>query len=153
MKLEDITKPAVTTREDATLTDVLNLMITEQTNSLLVCDATGALIGEIGVPDILDAIVPTYLEGDSIAAHFATEEMFQEAVQDAALKPVSEFMSTDVHPIKATENLMSVAAIAIAQRRAQIPVTDADGHPIGVVSRRGLKHIIANYLNIADSSA
>lgn len=152
MQLKDIIKEAVTVSETATLKDAISLMIEKQTNSLLVCDTNGVLVGEVGVSDLLDAIVPAYLEGDNIAAHFASEEMFEEAVKDAAEKPVTEFMATDIEPIKADDNLMTVAAVAIAQRKVRIPVIDEENRPIGIISRRGLKHILANYLSIADSA-
>lgn len=152
MELKDITKKAVSISDSATLKEAVGLMITEQTNSLLVCNPEGVLIGEVGVSDLLDAIVPAYLEGDNIAAHFATEEMFEEAVKDAAQKPVAEFMATDIEPVRLSDRLMTVAAAAIAQRKVRIPVVDEENRPIGMISRRGLKHILANYLSIPDTA-
>lgn len=151
MEIKDIVKPAVTIPESATFRDAVSEMIEKQTNTLLVVSGEGTLVGEIGVSDLLDAVVPSYLDGDSIAAHFATEEMFKEAVSDAELKPATEFMATDLSPLTLNDSLMTVASIAIAQRRARIPVVDEDNRPVGMVSRRGLKHILANYLNINDS--
>lgn len=152
MKLEDITKAAVIVSEDATFKDAVSIMVAEQTNSLLVTGEDGTLVGEVGVSDLLDAVVPEYLGGDNIAAHFATEDMFQEAVRDASLKPVSEFMATDMESVRTNDNLMAVAAVAIATRRARIPVVDSEDRPIGVISRRGLKHILAHTLGIPDSA-
>lgn len=152
MELKDITKEAVLISEDATFVDALEAMVKQQTNSLLVVDKDGALTGEISVSDLLDAIVPEYLDGDSIAAHFATEEMFEEAVRDASVKPVSEFMAMDIEPVHVKDGLMAVAANAIAHQNARIPVVDDDNHPVGVISRRGLKHILAKFLNIKDSA-
>ena len=95
MEVKDITKKAVLIDEEASFTDALRKMVTEQTNTLLVVDKDGKLSGEISVTDLLDAIVPEYLDGDSIAANFATEEMFEEAVRDTAEKQVQFFMSKD----------------------------------------------------------
>lgn len=152
MELRDIIKETPLIGEDATFTEVLKTMVREQTNSLLVINSDGELSGEVGVPDLLDAIVPEYLDGDSIAAEFATEEMFEEAVRATSEKPVREFMSVEVDPIQADDSLMTVAATAIAHQRARIPVVDHDNRPIGMVSRRGLKHILAKFLNITDSA-
>lgn len=152
MELKDITKEAVLISEDATFNEALRAMVQSQTNSLLVVNGDGVLTGEISVSDLLDAIVPEYLDGDSIAAHFATEEMFEEAVRDAAEKPVSEFMAMDVEPVHVSDGLMAVAANAIAHQNARIPVVDDDNRPVGVVSRRGLKHILAQFLGIKDSA-
>lgn len=152
MEVKDIVKEPIIVSEDTTFVDALTKMVKEQTNSLLVINEDGELSGEVSVSDLLDAIVPEYLDGDSIAAEFATEEMFEEAVKSASLKPVSEFMSVDIDPVRVDDGLMAIAAIAISRGQARIPVVDQDNRPIGIVSRRGLKHILATYLSIADSA-
>tara|TARA_B100000745_G_scaffold268595_1_gene194731 strand:+ start:3421 stop:3879 length:459 start_codon:yes stop_codon:yes gene_type:complete len=150
MEVKDIVKEAVTIGEEASFKDAIALMINEKTNSLLVTDGDGVLIGEVTVSDLLEAIVPEYLSGDSVAAHFATGAMFDEAVEHAAEKQVQFFMTTDISPVQETESAMAVAANAIAHRRVRIPVVDANGKPVGIISRRGLKHIIGNALHITD---
>lgn len=152
MELQDITKKAVTISGDATFTEALTMMIEEQTNTLLVCNTEGMLVGAVSVSDLLDAIVPAYLEGDSIAAHFATPEMFDEAVRDAKDKLVESFMSTDIHSVRTNDGLMAVAATALGNESARIPVVDDEDRPVGIISRRGLKHILADFLGIADPS-
>lgn len=151
MELKDITKEAVLVSEDATLKEALAAMVKEQTNALLVIDADGVLAGEVGVPDLLDAVVPEYLDGDSVMEHFATEELFEEAVHDAAERPVSEFMTVDIEPVQSTDGLLNVAATAIAHQTTRIPVVDHDNRPIGIISRRGLKQILAKFLHIKDA--
>jgi len=150
MEVKDFIKPAVTVSEDSSFKEALTAMINGQTNTLLVVDEEGVLVGEVSVADLLDAIVPEYLDGDTIATKFADEAMFIEAVRDAEMRPVGEFMSTDFNTLEITDNLMTVATLAIANKRARLPVVDADNHPIGIISRQGLKHIIANYLGIKD---
>lgn len=152
MEVKDILKPAVTVTENTSFEEALAAMITGQSNTLLVVNSDGVLTGEVSVADLLDAIVPEYLDGDSIAANFATEEMFAEAVMDAKERNVSEFMSRDFSTIDMDDGLMAVAATAIAHQRARIPVVDKDNKPVGIISRRGLKQIIAKYLNIKDSA-
>lgn len=145
-------KPAVTISEEASFKEALKAMVDQKTNTLLVVDDAGALVGEITVADLMDAIVPEYLDGDNIAANFATEEMFEEAVRDAAEQQVKFFMSHDFSVVEVDDGLMSIAATAIAHQRARIPVVDKDGHPVGIISRQGLKHIIAKFLGIDDSA-
>ena len=148
MELKDIVKEAVVIGESATFREALSAMIREQTNTLLVVNTDGMLSGEVGVSDLMDAIMPEYLDGDSIAANFATESMFEEAVQRAAETPVSEFMNTDLEAVQLDDGLMGVAAMAIAHQKARIPVIDAENRPIGIISRRGLKQLLAGSLNI-----
>lgn len=151
MEVKDIIKDAVLIGEEASFSDALRKMISEKTNTLLVTDEEGKLSGEVSVTDLLDAIVPEYLDGDSIAANFATEEMFEEAVKDAAEKQVQFFMSHDYSAVKLSDGLMTIAATAIGHQRARIPVVDDEDRPIGMISRQGLKHILAKYLGITDS--
>lgn len=151
MEVKDITKEAILISEDASFTDALKKMVSEKTNTLLVVDEDGKLTGEVSVTDLLDAIVPEYLDGDSIAANFATEEMFEEAVRDTSEKQVQFFMNTDLSPVDLSDGLMTIAATAIGFQRARIPVVDADNRPIGIISRQGLKHILAKFLGVTDS--
>ena len=92
MELKDIVKQSVTISENASFRDAISAMVNGKTNTLLVTGEEGKLVGEICVADLLDAIVPAYLDGDSIAAHFATEAMFEEAVKHAEDKEVQFFM-------------------------------------------------------------
>ncbi len=148
MEVKELIKPAVCVSEDATFSEALKAMINGQTNTLLVIDEEGCLVGEVSVADLLDAIVPEYMDGDVIATKFADEAMFEQAVRDAEMRLVNEFMSADFNSLELEDNLMAVATTAIANKRARIPVVDADNRPIGIISRQGLKHIIANYLGI-----
>ena len=152
MEVKDIVKEAVIIGQDASFKEAVSKMISEQTNTLLVTDEEGKLVGEVSVSDLLDAIVPEYLDGDNIAAHFATEEMFEEAVKDATEQQVEFFMNHDFSAVEMTDGLMTVAATAIGHQRARIPVVDSEGRPIGIISRQGLKHIIAKTLGIKDSA-
>jgi len=151
MKLKDITKEATTISADVTFKEAVSLMVEQQTNVLLVIDNNGSLIGVTSVTDLLDAVVPEYLDGDSTAAHFATEEMFKKAVTDTMDKPVSDFMSSELTTVNESESLMAVAVTAIASKRLRIPVIDDAGRPVGIISRQGLKHILAEQLGIGDS--
>jgi CBS domain-containing protein len=151
MEVKDITKPVLSIAEDTTFEEAIRTMVNKKTNSLLVTNETGILVGTLGMSDILDAIVPEYLDGDSITTHFSSTEMFIEAVTEAKHILVKEFMSPVTETVETTDSLLNIAAIAIAGHSTHIPVVDADGQPVGVISRRGVKHIIADALNIPDS--
>lgn len=153
MEVKDIVKEAVTIKQESTFQEALQSMIDGQTNTLLVVDDSGVLVGEVSVADLLDAVVPEYLDGDSIAAHFATEEMFEEAIGDTRATQVQFFMSRDFNAVEMSDGLMAVAANAIGFQRARIPVVDDEGKPVGIISRQGLKHILANYLKKTDTDS
>ena len=55
-----------------------------------------------------------------------------------------------VDPVHADDELITIAGTAIANDTAHIPIVDHDNKPIGIISRRGIKHILAKYLGIED---
>lgn len=150
MEMRDITREAVVVSEEASFREAIALMIRKQTNSLLVVNANGELSGEVGVSDLLDAIVPMSMDGDSILTSLASEDAFGAAVKNAEDKTVGDFMDVDIQPVNADDSLITIAATAIAHQSAHIPVVDHENRPIGIISRRGLKHILAKFLGIKD---
>ncbi len=151
MKIRDLTKEAIVVSEDATFHDAVSLMVRKQTNSLLVVDEEGVLSGEITMADLLSGVIPDTMNGDDIFEKFATEKDFGEAVRNAGDKLVSDFMSVDIQPIHVDDSLIAIASTAIANGTQHIPIVDNEDHPIGIISRRGLKHILAKFLNITES--
>jgi CBS domain-containing protein len=152
MEIRDLIKPAVVITEDASFKDAIALMVHKQTNSLLVVNDDGILTGEVTVPDLFDAIVPLNVDGDSVEALLGTETLFAKAVTDASDTLVSEFMTADFESVFVDDSLLTIASTAIAHTTAHIPITDHENRPIGVISRRGLKHILAQYLGIHDNA-
>lgn len=150
MEIRDLAKEAVIVSEDSTFRDAISVMMTKHTNTLLVVDEDGRLVGELGMSDFLNAIVPDLMDTDEMLEKLNTETGFAKAVKDAAERAVSEFMEVDIQPIHVDDTLLSIASTAIAHDTQHIPIVDHDNHPIGVISRRGLKHIIAKYLDIED---
>ncbi len=150
MEVRDLTKESVLISEEASFREAVELMVRKETNSLLVTNADGELSGEVNVSDLFDAIVPMTLDGDIAMEKLSTEEGFKEAVKNAEYAAVSDFMTTDFQAIHVDDSLISLASTAIAHQTETIPIVDHENHPIGVISRRGLKRILAKYLGIKD---
>ncbi len=150
MEIRDLTKEAVLINEDSSFRDAIALMVSKKTNSLLVIDEDGKLSGEVNVSDLLNAIVPEYGDPDNIMHELGTEKGFGDAVRGAEDKLVSDFMNIDVQPVHVDDSLLTIASTALTHGTQHIPIVDHDNRPIGVVSRRGLKHILAKYLGIKD---
>lgn len=146
MEVKDIVKAAVIISEHDTFETALKAMTTEHTNTLLVTNAQGQLVGEVTVTDLFDAIVPDTLNGDDVITHFADDNAFLASLSIARDLPVSEFMSRDFTALELKDNLVAIAATAIGHQRSRIPVVDIDNRPIGIISRQGLKQIMAKFL-------
>jgi len=122
-------------------------MNTEHTNTVLVVDEEGKLSGEVSVSDLFDAIIPDTVSGDEALAHFSNEENFITAVQAAADRLVSDFMIYDITPVYPEDTLITIAAQAISHQQARLPVINHEGRPVGIISRQGLKKILAKFLS------
>jgi len=146
MQLKDITKQAFVISENATFGEALSMMLNNHTNTLLVTNDEGELSGEVGVSDLFDGIIPISFDGDEALAHLANEEAFKQTVKDSKETPVFEFMNSDYTTVHPDDSIMDVASVAITHQRARIPVVDHDNHPIGIISRQGLKQILGIYL-------
>lgn len=95
MKVKDIVKPAVIVAETDTFETALKAMINQQTNTLLVVDEDGYLSGEVTVADLLDAIVPSTLNGTEVMEHFSTDEAFAASIEIAKISQ----LQTSCHKI------------------------------------------------------
>lgn len=151
MEIRQFAKEAVLIPENASLREAVEIMVRKQTNSLLVTNESGALVGVVNVSDLFDAIVPRYLDADRIENSLKDDAAFRTAVQNAEDTLVNEFMNTDFEAVHTDDSLLTIASTAIAHQTAHLPVVDHDDRPIGFISRRGLKHILAKYLNIKDN--
>lgn len=146
MQVKDIVKPAVIVSETDTFAVALKAMMSQQTNTLLVTDEDGRLSGEVTVTDLLGAVVPDTLDGSEVMDHFMTDDAFIASIEVAKDLPVIEFMSHDYSALTLNDNLMSIVATAISHERARIPVIDDEERPVGIISRRGLKQIMAKFM-------
>ena len=146
MEVKDMIKPAVVVSESDTFETALKAMTTQHTNTLLVVDEDGKLSGEVTVVDLLDAIVPNTLDGNQVMEHFADDKAFASSVDIVRNIPVSEFMTADYSALESTDNMMTIIATAITHQRARIPVVNKDQRPVGIISRQGLKAVLAKYM-------
>jgi len=146
MEIRQLAKEVVTISQDASFREAVTSMMKNDTNSLFVVNDDNELVGEVNVSDLLDAVVPFDADGDVVESKLSTEEGFKDVVLAASDVTVSDFMNTDINPVCTDDTLMTIVSIAIAHQTAHLPIVDHDNRPIGVISRRALKHILAKYL-------
>ena len=146
MKLSEVTKEAFVISENASFGEALDMMLNNYTNTLLAVDDKGKLSGEVSVSDLFDAVIPMTMNPDDVIGSIKNEPAFIESVKEARETPIFDFMSTDYNTVTPNDTIMDVAAVAIAHQQARIPVVDHDGHPVGIISRQGLKQIIGKFM-------
>jgi CBS domain-containing protein len=136
--------------DDQTLRHVLERMVHEHRNSLAVVDADGKLVGAVNAVDIIQEVVPDYLETDAVSARFADDALLREDAQRVADKCVREFMATDIPTISPDDSMTEAAVLAACHGRGRIVVINEANEPIGILTRTEIKRVIATYLDIPD---
>ncbi len=151
LAIKDVMRDPKIVESGMTFRDVIRKMIVEKTNSLVVVDDEGKAIGMVNPKSLIKHVVPDYLEDDSIAAHFATEDIFREEAAKVSDVAIEDFMQKDVATVKADDTLMQAAVVALESGQVRIPVVDADHKPIGLLTRTELKNVIGAFLDIDES--
>ena len=91
-------------------------------------------------------LIPMTMDPDDVIGSIKNEPAFIESVKEAKETPIFDFMSTDYTTVTPDDTIMDVAAVAIAHQQARMPVVDHDGHPVGIISRQGLKQILGKFM-------
>ena len=130
---EIMTRSPRTVSPDTLLQEVASIMCLYRIPALPVVDADGMLVGNISEMDLLHNLLPTM---EAIMAGDAIQEIERMVPNYSASmkRPVSELMkknpvsvTPDMHVLKATAKMTS-------HRFRRIPVADADGKLVGVMS-------------------
>lgn len=143
--------PVVTVHADTTVREVTGIMLRQKTNGVVVIDDHETVVGILSSWDIINHIVPDYLEADTHLASFEAADMFAKRTHEVADDPISGFMTTNVHTVKKDDTLISAVALLSEFRIRQLPVTDDKGKLIGYINRTDIKHAVGDVLEISYS--
>lgn len=149
LKVADVMRdvPAVIAPEN-TLRDAVRIMKEEKTNGLIVVNAEQRVIGILSSWDVIQVIVPDYLEEDRHLAAFESGDTFAARITELADIAVSTFMTTPVQTVSPDDTLMQAATILSESHIRQLPVVQADGMLVGYLNRTDMKLKIAELLGV-----
>ena len=117
-------RQAVLVQDSDSLKTVLCKMVNEKRNSLTVVDSEGHFVGAVNALDIIQQVLPEYIEDDAVTARFVEENFLKEEtlkVQDCLVK---DFMSKDLPTIKSDATLVEASVLATQAGRGRITVVD-----------------------------
>lgn len=136
-------------KDSSTFFEVLTEMVRQKTNSLIVTDSEGKVVGEVSVLNLLKQIVPHYISDESeIMGHFVTEDVFREDIEKAKNAPVTNFMVENPPIITLKDTLVEATVLAMSSERSRVVVVDEAHKPIGVLTRTEIKQAIGKYFDI-----
>lgn len=148
IKIGDVMRKPLMIEDSADFYTVLKMLIEYRTNSLLVVDRSGKLVGEVDVLCLIKQVIPPYIGTDDISAHFATEEIFKADIEKAKDTPVTQFMVRDPQTLTLKSSLIESTVLAMANEQGRIPVVNEAHEPIGVLTRTEIKQVIGKHFDI-----
>lgn len=135
----------VTTQRDESFVSLLRRVVNERQATAAVLDDGGRLLGVVGIHDILRRIVPHYLDLDLKLMEVLHASYFEERLLKFEDLPVGDMMSTDLDTVAPDDTLIKAASLIVERRRKTLPVIDAEGRFIGMLTRRSLlEHVVAS---------
>ncbi len=143
----------VTVTSEATMSDAITIMIRERTNGVVVVDDSKKVVGILSSWDIIEHIVPDYLEEDKHLASFEAGEMFVKRSQQLRNDPITKFMTKNVHTIGSQHTLMEAAALLSTFHIRQLPVVDNQGTLIGYINRTDIKLAVGKAIEKVNEQA
>lgn len=146
MVREYMRREVVTLDERATLKEAVAAMVDNNTNGVVVVDVTRKVVGILSSWDIIEHIVPDYLEEDKHLATFESGAVFADRTHEVANDPIVDFMSAHVHTVREDHSLMAAATLLSEFKIRQLPVVDGAGVLIGYLNRTDIKKAIADVL-------
>lgn len=135
-----------TVSKTATFRDALEKMISEKTNGLVVVNGNQQIAGILSCWDLIQHVVPEYLESERHVIPFESGEVFAQRVKAVASDPVTTFMTTNVVSVKQTHTLMEAAAMLSEYRIRQLPVVDENAVLVGYINRTDIKRAMHDVL-------
>lgn len=147
---EFMSTKVTTLHKDASIADALQTMLKNKTNGLVIIDHNKKVVGILSSWDIIEYVVPDYLEEDKHLATFESENMFEKRVRAIADHPVSSCMTAQVHTTKSNHTLIEAATLLSEFHIRQLPVVDEKGLLIGYINRTDIKRAMGEVLQIRE---
>ena len=119
---------------DETLQAAVKLLLEHQTSGLVVAE-NDRVVGILSEKDIYKAFYPSYQEYYAAPEDFTDFQQQEHEIIGRSQQPVRSVMTKKVLTVGPNEFVMKVGSIMLARNIHRLPVIDAEGRLIGVVTR------------------
>ena len=138
-----------TATEDATVGDILRLLVERKTSGFPILNKENVVVGFISDGDIMKFIAkqdPRIIDMTSFITAWYDEESFDKKMQDLFKINVMELATTKIIDVDVDDEVDEVARILGKKRIKKVPVTK-DGKLVGIVSRSIIiRYIVKQHL-------
>jgi CBS domain-containing protein len=147
---EIMERQAPTVAATAPLADVVGQLLDSAVKRVLVVDAAGKVAGIITDTDIVARVDPSQRPGLLTLLRSRWSAAAHRQVQRAYGQRAADVMTSPVRTIRDTAPVLDALTLTVEGHIKRLPVTDADGRVVGIVSRPAL---LAAALDLAGTTS
>lgn len=143
MKIEEImTTDVITVSTSDSVEQCAKLLQEHNISGLPVLDESGKVAGIVTEGDLIRRAsrikAPGYLEILGGLIYLGSPKKFVDELQRAMSLEAGQLMTKDVISVKPGEEIEKAATLMVEEGISRLPVLDADGKLVGIVSRRDI---------------
>ncbi|MCX5657038.1 MAG: CBS domain-containing protein [Candidatus Omnitrophica bacterium] len=136
MRVKDIMiEEVVSLKPEDNVRDSLNLLLKKEISGLPVIDKEGKLVGMFTEKNILDYILPSYIENVGRFIYKENPKAIKRKFGELAKIKIEKMMREDVVTTTEDTTLCEVAKMMLMYKARRIPVLDKMGKVVGIISR------------------
>lgn len=139
MRVKDfMIKDVISVHPDATIKEVMEIIVKHKIGGLPIVDDTGKLEGIITDGDILRSIRPVdrHIQDYFNLITYIQEENLESRLKEMAAKPIIKISKTrGIVTVSPDEDMKQVVVILAKHHFKKLPVVDKNNHVVGVISR------------------
>jgi len=136
--VEIMERQVPTVAETAPLADLVGKLLDSDAKRVLVLDAAGKLAGIVTDTDLVARIDPDQRPGLLTALRSRWNKDARRQMQRAYGQRAADVMTTPVVTVRDTTSVIDALIITVDRHVKRLPVVDADGRLVGIVSRPAL---------------
>jgi len=138
----------VTLSKEASVREALKTMIEKKTNGIVIVEGDQSVVGILSSWDLIQYLVPDYLEEDKHLATFESSDQFEKRLKQIGDNAIDNCMTKNVHTVREKDSLMAAATILSEFRIRQLPVVDEDSKLVGYLNRTDIKQAMGEALGL-----
>jgi CBS domain-containing protein len=137
-----MTTGVVTVKKDDTVMEVARMLVEHKVSGLPVVDEEGRIVGMVSEGDLIyqdkKLHTPAFLEILGGVIYLENPNRMATEFKKMTATKVAEIMTSKVHTVKEDTSVEEVATIMVERQINRVPVVDAAGKLMGIVSRQDL---------------
>lgn len=142
-----MTQQAIVVNETSRLTEAIRIMDNDDLSILPVVDEKGKMVGVLSQSDLIE--ITHEIQSDISALSYVTEKtrefLIRLLIDQGDTTLVRDVMTAPVETTTASTNLVMAAKKLIDRHYHHLPVVDADGNAIGILSTSDFVRAFADY--------